>query len=297
MLTRDIANKGFRGIQRVVSRSNFSCIMTGNHLQSLTGHTANVANNYKNPYEMDNRILKDIRYFEIKPDDYHGKFDGMIGNIYQNSPDTKYIGQRIARKLNEFGFISGEFDHIYINLSPKLNDNEINENPLFLYKQIKYFDYGLSATVFNNLTDFEKNSKIKEITFKVLNWIYKNDDLKIQMISNVKDLLDRYDKCLLIKYKSKETSQYRIELSFQIRPIDDKSKLIIEYTDKKENKTQKAVSDILDYEDLYSLVDKVVLKDGLIIFQPKKNYHTELVAGKYKNQSWNFEIKHMTNKK
>ncbi|OFX59691.1 MAG: hypothetical protein A2066_13995 [Bacteroidetes bacterium GWB2_41_8] len=246
---------------------------------------------------MDNRLLKDIRFFEIKPDDYHGKFDGMIGNIYKNSPDTKYIGQRIARKLNEFGFISGEFDHIYINLSQKLNDNEIKESSVFLDKQIKYYDYGLQASVFNNLTDYEKDAKIKEITFKVLNRIYKNDDLKIQLIKNVSDLTDKYDKCLLIKYKTKETSQYRIDLSFQIRPNDDKSKLITEYTDKKENKTKQKITDILDYEDLYSLVDKVVIKDGLIIFQPKKSYHAELVAGKYKNQSWHIEIKNMTNNK
>lgn len=240
---------------------------------------------------MDNRVLKDIRYFEIKPNDYNGEFDGMIGNIYKTTPDSKYIGQRIARKLNEFGFISGEFDHIYINLTSKLNDNEINKSPVFGDKRIKYFDFGLTTTVFNNLTDFEKDLKIKEITFEILNWIYKNDDLKIQLISNVKDLLCRYDKCLMIKYKSKETSQYQIDLSFQIRPYDDKSKLITEYIDKKENKTQQVVSDILDYEDLYSLVDKVVLKESLIIFQPKKSYHTELVAGKYKNQSWSTEIK------
>jgi hypothetical protein len=100
----------------------------------------------------------------------------------------------------------------------------------------------------------------------------------------------------LIKYITKETSQYRIDLNFQIRPNDAKSKLITEYTDKKENKTKQTITDILDYEDLYSLVDKVVIKDGLIIFQPKKSYHAELVAGKYKNQSWNIEIKNMTNK-
>lgn len=245
---------------------------------------------------MDNRVLKDIRYFEIKPDNYQGKFDGMIGNIFQNSHDTKYIGQRIARKLNEFGFISGEFDHIYINLSQKLNDNEINESPVFLDKQIKYFDYGLKASAFNNLTDSEKDAKIKEITFKVLNWIYKNDDLKIQLIKNVKDLIDKYDKCLLIKYLTKETSQYRIDLSFKIRPTDDMSKLITEYTDKKENKIKRTITDILEYEDLYSLVDKVVIKEGLIIFQPKKSYHAELVAGKYNNPTWNIEIKNMTNK-
>lgn len=242
---------------------------------------------------MNNRVIKDIRYLEAKPDGYQGEFDGIIGNVFQNSPDTNYVGQRISRKLNEFGFISGEFDHVYINLSHKINDNEIGESNVFLDKQIKCFDYGFSRTVFNDLTDFEKDKKIKEITFKVLNWIYKSDDLKTKLISNVKDLIGKYDKCLMIKYKTKETRHYRIDLSFQIRPDDEKSKLIIVYTDKKENKTQQGILDIQDYEDLYSLVDKVILKDGFIIFQPEKSYHAELVAGKYKNPPLSIEIKKM----
>ena len=246
---------------------------------------------------MDNRIIKDIRYFETKPDDYHGKFDGIIGNVYQNSSDTKYIGQRISRKLNEFGFISGEFDHIYINLSPKLKDNEINESKVFLDKQIKCFDYGFTISAFNKLLDFEKDTKIKAITFKVLHWIYKNDDLKTQLIINVKNLMDKYSKSLTIKYKSKETRHYRIDLNFQIRPDNDKSKLIILYTDKKESNTQQGILDILDYEDLYSLVDKVTLKDGFVVFHPKKSYHAELVARKYKKSLLSIEIKNMTNKK
>jgi hypothetical protein len=40
--TRGIANKGFGGMRRVVTRSNFSCNLTGIRLQSLTGRTANV---------------------------------------------------------------------------------------------------------------------------------------------------------------------------------------------------------------------------------------------------------------
>ena len=246
---------------------------------------------------MDNRIIKDIRYLETKPEDYHGKFDGILGNIYQNSPDTKYIGQRISRKLNEFGFISGEFDHIYIKLSPKLEDNEIRESNEFLDKQIKVFDYGFQISVFNNLSDFEKDTKIKEITFKVLHWIYKSDDLKTQLITNVKNLMDKYNKRLTIKFKTKETKNYRIDLNFQIRPENDKSELIIEYFDKKENNTQQGILDILDYEDLYSLIDKITLKDGFIVFQPKKSYHAELVTGKYKKPPLSIAIKNMINNK
>jgi len=41
-LTRGIANKGFSGMRRFVAHFNFSCNLTGNHPQSLTGHTATV---------------------------------------------------------------------------------------------------------------------------------------------------------------------------------------------------------------------------------------------------------------
>jgi hypothetical protein len=246
---------------------------------------------------MDNRVLKDIRYFETKPEGYHGKFDGIIGNIYQNTPDTKYIGQRIARKLNEFGFISGEFDHIYINLSPKIKLNEINVSNIFQDKRIKSFDYGIKISEFNNFTEHEKDTKIKEITFKVLNWVYKSDNLKTQLISDVQNLLDKYNRSLTINYKSKETNLYRIDLKFQIRPNNDKSKLITELTNKKENKTQEAILDILDYEDLYSLIDKITLKDGMVVFQPKKSYHAELVAGKYKKPPLKINFKNIMENK
>lgn len=245
---------------------------------------------------MDNRIIKDIRYYEIKPDTYNDKFDGILGNVYYDSPDTKYIGQRIARKLNELGFISGEFDHIYINLSPKLPDDEICESDVFYDKQIKFYNYGLSPSLFNKLTNGEKDIKIKEITFEILHWIYKDDDFKNQLINDVKNMIDKYDKHLTIKFKTKETSKYRIELSFQIRPDDDKSKLIIDYTNKKDNCRLQEVLDILDYEDLYSLVDTVSLKDELIVFQPKKNYHTELVMSKYNNPPMWIELDKMIKK-
>lgn len=245
---------------------------------------------------MDSRIIKDIRYYELKPDDYRGKFDGILGNVYQNSPDTEYIGQRIARKLNELGFTSGEFDHIYLNLSPNLKDSEIIESDRFLDKRITHFNCGIKPFDFNNLSDEEKDLKIKALTFQVLQFIYKNDVLKIQTINNVKDLIDKYGKRMIIKYKTKETSNYRIDLSFQIRPDNDKSKLIIEYINKKDDSILLGTLDILDYEDLYSLVDNLILKDDLIVFQPKKSYHAELVAQRYDKPLNGIEIRQMTKK-
>lgn len=235
-------------------------------------------------------LIKDIRYFEEKPMSYVGIFDGIIGNVYKNTTDTNYIGQRIARKLNELGFVSGVFTHIYINFTEKLQDNEIYESSIMLDKQLKYFNYGLNVLKFNKLTDLEKDSKIKEITFCVLYWIYKEDKFKLNLIEKVQNLIDKYDKSLKIKYKIKETSQYKIDLSYQIRPTDIMSKLYINYTDKKNNLNKIVSKEIFEYQDLYSIIDRVIIKDGKIIFQPKKSYYADLITTKYKSDEWQIVV-------
>ena len=242
---------------------------------------------------MENRILREIRYYELRPSGYNGKFDGSLGNVFKNSTDTKYIGQRIARKLNELGFISGQFDHIYIYFSTGLKDNEIAENDIHLDKRIKIINYGINPFTFNNSDEQEKNRTIKAITFNVLQWCFKNDELKNKQIWDVINQINEHDRQLKIHFVAKETTSYYIDLSYQIRPINDKSNLIIHYTDKKDNISLAGELEIFDYEDLYSLVDKISILDNVITFQPKKSVNTELILRKYKNMPLRIEINKM----
>ncbi|QIH37299.1 hypothetical protein G7A72_00025 [Flavobacterium sp. Sr18] len=86
------------------------------------------------------RVIKDIRFYKIKQKDFTGDFNGIIGNVYHITEDTNSIGQRIARKLNELQFISGEFDHIYINFTGNIKHGKLVESEKFLDKRIKYVD-------------------------------------------------------------------------------------------------------------------------------------------------------------
>ena len=125
------------------------------------------------------RIIKDIRFYEIKPKDFIGDFDGSIGNVYHITEDTNSIGQRIARKLNEYKFISGEFDHIYINFTENIKLGKLIESEKFLDKRIKYVDYGIEPKSFNSLKKKKKNQLVKDITFKSLILLYEKDEEKI----------------------------------------------------------------------------------------------------------------------
>jgi len=239
------------------------------------------------------RKIKDIRYLEEKTDNYLGDFDGIIGNIYKKTSDTIYIGKRIARKLNELEFELGENDHLYINLSNKLKEAKIKEQDKFLDSRIKCYDYGINPSVFNSMTDNEKDKKINEITFEVLYWVCNKEKLNINHVINTEKLIEKFDTNLIINYKTKETNNYRIKLNFQIRPNGKKSKLIIEYLNKKENSLQQKKMNIFDYEDLYSLIDKVSVKDSFINLHSKKSYHSELVKKKYNNFPTIIEINKM----
>jgi hypothetical protein len=230
---------------------------------------------------MTNRIIKDIRFYELKPKDFNGNFDGIVGKVFQNSKDTNNIGQRIARKLNELEFISGEFDHIYINFSPNMSADEIIVSEKFIDKQIKYIDYGIEPKIFNSLTDFEKDLKVKEITFKALFLLYINDKQKTERISEVENLINKFETEIEIAYKTKETNSYRIEIGYMIKPKNSLSKIVVKYFDKKNNTKSIGTKDLNFYEDIFYLVDKISMKDEVIIFTSKKSTLGEIATEKY----------------
>jgi hypothetical protein len=230
---------------------------------------------------MQKRIIKDIRYYELKPEGYSGRFDGTLGNVYKGSFEITCIGQRIARKLNELKFITGDFDHLYIYLSPKLDHGTIVERDFEHDKQIKCFDFGQRVDEFNNLTDAAREKRIHEIAFKVLKWKYgpnKNDE---ELIGFVEDMIKTEGRQIIINYKHKETKDYKLNVGFQIAPADNNSKIVIDYSATKINSQLRATIDLDHYEDIYYLIDKVFVEGQQIILKPKRSLKSELVTNKY----------------
>ena len=227
------------------------------------------------------RIIKDIRYYEIKPKDFTGDFNGIIGNVYQITDDTNSIGQRIARKLNEFEFISGEFDHIYINFTENLKLGNLVESEKKLDKRIKYVDYGIEPKTFNSLTEYEKNKLVKDVTFKSLTLLFEKDNEKIEKIIEVENLLNKFETEIEIAYKTKETNSYKIEIGYMINPKKTLSKIVVKYFDKKTETQHKTTKELYFYEDIFYLINKIEVKNEKIIFSHKKTNLGEIATAKY----------------
>lgn len=232
---------------------------------------------------MADKIVKEIRYSESEIMNIEGNsLPGNFGKIYKAGLDVVAVGQRIARKLNEFKFVSGEFDHIDINFTTVLQHDEFKMSKRYVEKWLKYVDYGLLPSIFNTKTDTEKCDFIRETTFKVLKCIYSSDAEKMETIAKVEDLIHRFDTEIRIHYKTKETSSYKIEISYQIKPNGGSSKAIVEYLDKKQNFKGQAIFDLHFYDDIYPLVDIISVKDSVIILNPKKSFRADLYNERYK---------------
>jgi hypothetical protein len=231
---------------------------------------------------MEKSVIRDIRHYELRPVDYTGKFDGILGNVYKGSFEIKCIGQRIARKLNELNFITGDFDHLYIYLTSKLNNGEIAERDFEYDKQVRCYDFGQNVNDFNNLTDIEREKRISEMTFKVLKWKFGENENDRALIDSVEKLIQNEGRKILINYKDKETKDYKLNIGFQIAPIDNNSKIIIDYLVKKDNKRLRGAFDLKHYEEIYYLVDKISSDGQQIRFQPKKSMRAGIATAGYK---------------
>jgi hypothetical protein len=232
---------------------------------------------------MADKILKEIRYSESEIVNIEGNsLPRNIGKIYNAGLDIVAIGQRIARKLNELKFVSGEFDHIDINFTTVLQQDEFKVSKRDVEKWLKYIDYVLLPSLFNIKTDAEKSEFIRDVTFKVLKHMYATDAEKLKTIAKVEKLINRFDTEIKIHYKTKETNSYQIDISYQIKPNGGSSKAIVEYLDKKQNFKGQAFFDLRFYDDIYPLVDTISVKEGVISLNPKRSFKAELYNERYK---------------
>ncbi len=61
------------------------------------------------------------------------------------------------------------------------------------------------------------------IIFNCLNYLYSNNQISLKLIEITKNEIEKYQTEIMIKYKTKSTRFYTIEIFYQIRPNNKKS--------------------------------------------------------------------------
>lgn len=227
---------------------------------------------------MPDRIIKDIRYYEAN---IKSNYPTELGKLFLPTSDSHYIGQRIARKLNELKFCYGEVDHVYIILMPTIDDHSISISNLVLDRRIKTIEYGLPTVTYNKLADAEKNTLVKQLTFSVLKHISAGNESNRNLVEKVELLTALYDTEISINYKTKETAKYKVDISYQVNPATSSTRAIVNYRDKAGNTVRRGFIPLHYYEDIYYLIDTISIRDGALIFGPKKSYAATFAARRY----------------
>jgi len=234
---------------------------------------------------MTEKLIKDIRLCESDQENVEGKsLPGGPGKIYKvNSKVIVALAQRYARKLNELGFNTPVYDHVYVNMTPILSPGKAVVSSRQVEKWLVYVDIGVSPEELRGQTldiEYERITKIITKAFKAL---CERDNLDFDLVKKAESFVLKEREQLEIAYLSKDASKYSVTLTYQISSQNGKSPVFIEYLDKMTNKKGKVkLIDLVFYDDIYSLISSIAIKDCSVVMKPRSSSKANLHTNSYK---------------
>jgi hypothetical protein len=226
------------------------------------------------------KLIADIRYYENP-----GRAE--YGNVRHDSLGTLYsipfrsfgaIGDRFACKLREREFTLPGFDHLYVILTPALPSGNVEPSALNIDARIRYVDVGLSPDHWDSLNDDSKHDHLVDLTSFAISAFDGNGDT----LANVAADLKRHRSKLEIIVKTKETSSYRVDVSFQIRPMQEQSIAFVSYTDKRTGQRGcTTLAKLLSANDVYPLCGSIAVRGNTITIKPRSSLRAAAITDKY----------------
>jgi hypothetical protein len=242
----------------------------------------------KAPQKSENRtpckLILDIRYCESDHDNVIGKsLPVYVGQLYAFPKSVHACGARIARKLRQYGYTTGTFDHLYVNFTTVLKEHELQLSSRTVEPRIRYVDYGLRPGTIRRMKEKKREQFIADCTFRILTLLSGRDTAQKQLLEKVRAELDAAGSELEILYKVKETATYRVTITYQIRPQGTDSVAWIEYRDKhKDVGGKKRLTALQFYEDIFPLVGSIAVSGGAIRVKPRDSFKARLDTKRYR---------------
>lgn len=226
------------------------------------------------------KLISDIRYYENPGRTEYGNVrHDLLGTLY-SIPFRSFgaIGDRFACKLREREFTLPSFDHMYVILTPALPPGDVQPSTLNLDARIRYVDVGLSPDQWASLDDDSKHDHLVDLTSTAVGAFTANADTLIDVAAKLK----RYRSELEIIVKSKETSYYRVDVSFQIRPLQEQSIAFLTYADKRSGQRGRiTLMKLLSADDVYPLCGSIAVHNRTITIKPRSSSRAATLTRKY----------------
>lgn len=228
------------------------------------------------------KLIREIRYYESDLPNVDGQsLPGEIGQIYPFPATIHPLGVRIARKLREFGFLTGTFDHVYVNFTPLLPQHHASLSKRVPERWLRYVDYGLSPDLLPANTG-GYDELVADATFRALRALITGSaDAETQLRQAEREVRERGSE-VEIPVLMKETTRYRIAITYQVRPGGGPSLGWIECEDRKLEQTGKLpFVQLVDYEDIYPLVGRISVVGGAITVSPRSSFKASVHTQHY----------------
>lgn len=230
------------------------------------------------------RLFLDIRYYESNRENVVGtSLPSGPGRIFSLPKSIHALGARIARKLREYGFVAGIYDHLYVNFTTVLPEGQCRYSPREVEERIKYIDFGLSPAKTNRCSETEKEALVCRTTFDILRFVAGDYPVRLALVNRVASEIGEKGSELEIVHKTKETAAFAVIVTYQIRPNGNQSVGLIEYHDKKTGqKRQAEFVKLKDYEDVFALVGSISVSRGVISLKPRPSFKASLYTSAYR---------------
>lgn len=125
------------------------------------------------------KIIKDIRLYESNiPNTSGNTFPDRLGKLMPSRVTFTYWAIRIARKLHEMQFSLGETDHLYINFSDCLQQDDFEISNRKPTNWIQYVNVEVDFDHFNQKSSEEQEVLIVNYIFKALQTVSTTNQKK-----------------------------------------------------------------------------------------------------------------------
>lgn len=223
-----------------------------------------------------NKKIIDIRYYSSDTDNKEGStLPGSAAFCF--SKDLQFWGSRIARKLRELGLSVGSFDHVYLNYTTMLPPSETQVSQRSVEPRVRYINYGITLDEVNNYSYSDLEAFLISSTLEVMKLLCSEDKNKLDMVFKVQSEIDLYGTEIEIEHKHKETKSYSVRITYQIRPLGNKSVGYVYYRNNGNgNHFKRKFVELKYYPDIVCLVDTIALKGNKLILKPRKSFNASL---------------------
>jgi hypothetical protein len=191
------------------------------------------------------------------------------------------IVQRYWGKLRELGFRTPGYHHVYLTLCQNSRHGNTKITPFFEWcANIKV---GISPLLVNPLPEREKHDFLVTFVAGSLKALCDRDGLDFSKVQKAENLLLEHRTELECVHLLKETTRYRVLISFQLYPNGGPSIAFLEYTDKIANRTGRSfLTELVSYGDLYWIAQSVTVKNGLVQIKPRTSCKARFWSEPYK---------------